>query len=283
MLERPRAGRVRTSVSDTPVPSSPAPACRSSARWSRRRWLLQAAWATPTAGLLHVTRVEPRWLAIRQHRFSPTPSLRVAHFTDVHYRGDEGRLQDVVDAINGLRPDVVVFTGDLVEEARYFTSALAVLSGLRAPLYGIPGNHDHWARADFAAARRAFAATGGRWLQDESTTAAGGRLCITGVDRLGPIPVARPADGAFHLVLMHYPIWADRLSLAADLVLAGHSHGGQVRLPLVGALVRPHDVGSYELGWYATQAGPLYVNPGIGCLGFDVRFNCRPEVAVFEV
>ena len=78
-------------------------------------------------------------------------------------------------------------------------------------------------------------------------------------------------------------IWADRLPFASDLVLAGHSHGGQVRLPWLGALVRPQHVGPYEMGWYSTPAGPLYVNPGIGCLGFDVRFNCRPEVAVFEV
>lgn len=219
----------------------------------------------------------------RQHRINPRPNLRVVHFTDVHYRGDEGRLQDVVDAINGLHPDVVVFTGDLVEEARHLASALDVLSGVRAPLYGIPGNQDHGARADFAAARRAFAATGGRWLQDESTTAAGGRLCITRLDRLGPAAMARPAGSAFHVVLMHYPTWADRLSFAADLMLAGHSHGGQVRLPLVGALVRPHGVGPYELGWYATRAGPLYVNPGIGCLGFNVRLNCRPELAVFEI
>lgn len=282
-FEQARVGLVPPWVKGVPLSSPPARPAKGPALWSRRRWLLHAAWSTPAAGLLHVTRLEPRWLAIRHHRVNPTPSLRIAHFTDVHFRGDEDRLHDVVEAINGLRPDVVVFTGDLVEEAKHFASALAVLAGIRAPLYGIPGNHDHWARADFAMARRVFAATGGRWLQDESVMAADGRLRITGVDRLGALAATRTAGAAFHLVLMHYPIWADRLSFASDLLLAGHSHGGQVRLPWVGALVRPHDVGPYEIGWYSTPAGPLYVNPGIGCLGFDVRFNCRPEVAVLAV
>lgn len=276
-------GRIQVRVNGAPLPSPLARHSPMPGRWSRRRWLLHAAWAVPTAGMAHVTRLEPRWLAVRRHRINPRPSIRIAHFTDVHFRGDRDRLRDVVDAINDLHPDVVVFTGDLVEEARHFAPALAVLAGVRVPLYGIPGNHDHWARADFAAARRTFAATGGRWLQDESVLAAGGRLRITGLDHRGALASARPAGDAFHVVLMHYPIWADRLPFASNLVLAGHSHGGQVRLPWLGALVRPQHVGPYEMGWYSTPAGPLYVNPGIGCLGFDVRFNCRPEVAVFEV
>ncbi len=239
--------------------------------------------ATPLAGLAHVTRLEPRWLAIRTHRRSEAPKVRIAHFTDVHYRGDEQRLRELVEAINAQAPDLVVFTGDLVEESRYFASALSVLSGVRVPLFGIPGNHDHWARADFSLARRVFEGTGGRWLQDEEAMAAGGRVRIVGVDRLTSAAWKEPVPGVFNLALMHYPLWADRLPRVSDLVLAGHSHGGQVRIPFYGAVVRPHDVGPYELGWYATQAGPLYVNPGIGCLGFDVRFNCRPEVAVFDV
>ena len=251
--------------------------------WSRRKWLAHAAWIVPAMGATHATGVEPRWLAVRTHRRSASPSVRIAHFTDIHYRGDRGRLLDMVGTVNRLRPDMAVFTGDLVEEAKFFAPALEVLSGVGCPMYGIPGNHDHWARADFGMARKVFGATGGRWLQDESVMALGGRVRVHGVDRLSGAARIAPVAGTFNLTLIHYPIWADRLPHRSDLMLAGHSHGGQVRIPFYGALVRPHDVGPYELGWYDTPGGPLYVNPGIGCLGFDVRFNCRPEVSVFEV
>ena len=74
---------------------------------------------------------------------------------------------------------------------------------------------------------------------------------------------------------------ADRLGEARfDLILAGHSHGGQVRLPFYGALVLPWGVGRYDLGLFDTPGGPLYVNAGIGTYYFPYRFNCRPEVAV---
>ncbi len=67
-----------------------------------------------------------------------------------------------------------------------------------------------------------------------------------------------------------------------DLILAGHSHGGQVRLPVVGGLVIPYDVGKYEKGLYETKAGTLYVNPGIGSYGIPLRILCRPEITVIE-
>lgn len=250
-------------------------------RLTRRRWLGRMLLAAPGLGGLHATQVEPRWLAVRTHRVNPKPTLRIAHFTDVHYRGDAARLREVVSTVESLRPDLAVFTGDLVEDARYFEPAVDILSRMVCPLYGIAGNHDHWARVDFGIARRGFAATGGAWLKDQTLRAAGGRIRLLALDRLSG--QLKPEQGVFNLTLMHYPIWADRLGYKSDLLLAGHSHGGQVRIPFYGALVRPHDVGPYELGWYDTPAGRLYVNPGIGCLRFDVRFNCRPEVTLFEI
>jgi uncharacterized protein len=66
-------------------------------------------------------------------------------------------------------------------------------------------------------------------------------------------------------------------------MLAGHSHGGQVRLPGIGPLIVPFQVGRYDLGLFQTKAGPLYVSSGIGWFMWKLRFNCRPEIAVFEV
>lgn len=68
-----------------------------------------------------------------------------------------------------------------------------------------------------------------------------------------------------------------------DLVLAGHSHGGQVRLPFYGPVFLPFGVEQYDLGLFHTPSGPLYVNPGIGWFPVPIRFNCRPEITLFEV
>ena len=91
----------------------------------------------------------------------------------------------------------------------------------------------------------------------------------------------QPPKAPRRVLLMHYPEMADRLGDARfDLILAGHSHGGQVRLPFYGALFLPWGVGRYDLGFFETLGGPLYVNAGIGTYYFPYRFNCRPEVTV---
>ena len=83
---------------------------------------------------------------------------------------------------------------------------------------------------------------------------------------------------------MHYPEMASQLhEHRFDLILAGHSHGGQVRLPFLGALIVPHGVGPYDLGYYETPGGPLYVNAGIGTYRIPVRWNCRPEITVVTI
>lgn len=248
---------------------------------SRRRWIGHLAWALPGYAGVHARWVEPDWLAVRQYRLNPNPTLRIAHFTDVHHRGDEGRLRDVVRTVESLKPDLAVFTGDLVEEAPMFAPALEILSTIRCPLYGIAGNHDYWAKVDFRLAREAFAKTGGAWLKDRAQVVGNGKIRLLALDHLPAM--AQPRPGVFNLVLMHYPAWADRLPYRADLLLAGHSHGGQVRIPFYGAVVKPHDVGRYEMGWYDTPSGRMYVNSGIGSLHVDFRFNCRPEVALLEV
>jgi len=84
---------------------------------------------------------------------------------------------------------------------------------------------------------------------------------------------------------MHYPAWVKKLAEQKfDLLLAGHSHGGQVRIPFFGPIVVPFAVDEYDLGLFKTSRGPLYVNSGIGYVyGYSFRFNCRPEITVIEI
>jgi predicted MPP superfamily phosphohydrolase len=260
-------------------------------RLTRRQFFKRAAIAVPAAlaaSVAHATCLEPAWLKLKTIRIpstSPTPKtpLKIAHFTDLHFRGDTAYLQRVVQLINAQKPDLVCFTGDVVEEAHYFAPALEILKTIQAPLYGIPGNHDFWARADFKLAREIFSAQGGRWLMDESIDLPGTNLKLHGVTG-GKQPAWQLHPTGTNILLSHYPNWTEKISNARfDLILSGHSHGGQVRLPFIGALLVPSGVGQFELGLFQTPAGPMYVNPGIGYFYANVRFNCRPELTIFEI
>lgn len=227
--------------------------------------------------------LEPRWLKVRSLKLADRPRHRFVHFTDVHYKGNRAFLEKVVRAINAASPEFVCFTGDIIEEAEYLPEALEILGGIKAPLYGVPGNHDFWSHADFGPIRQAFAATGGAWLENQEAPAAQGNVRIHGVTRL-PGDQAIPRPGAVNILLIHYPLWVENFfDRKFEVALAGHTHGGQVRLPFYGPLIIPFDSGQYDLGLFRTPAGPFYVSSGVGWFFTPVRFNCRPEIVMVEV
>jgi uncharacterized protein len=258
-------------------------------RFSRRHFLLTlgaACAGAPLATVMDAGWLEPTWLKVRHLRIGDgPPAVRLVHFTDLHFKGDRAYAESVVQTINSFSPDLVCFTGDIIEHARFLPEALEILSGIQSPLYGVPGNHDYWSGASFAAISQSFAATGGAWLLDEQQTLAGGKINLVGITCRTIYDVRPPLNSdAKTVLLMHYPAWIkQQCDRRFDLALAGHSHGGQVRVPFYGALALPYGVDEYDLGLFETPSGPLYVNPGIGWYYFDLRFNCRPEVTVIEV
>jgi uncharacterized protein len=230
--------------------------------------------------------LEPKWVKTRRFRLgNRKPTHRLVHFTDVHHKGDRSYLEAVVRKINALSPDFVCFTGDLIEETKHLAEVLEVFAGIKSPVYGVPGNHDYWSRAPFDGIAKCFAGTGGAWLLDQQQVTQDGKFSILGATCLGSKqPPLRTNPATRNILLLHYPAWVKRLGgQRFDLLLAGHSHGGQVRIPFYGAVTVPFGVERYELGMFHTAAGPLFVNPGIGCFPAPIRFNCRPEITVFEM
>lgn len=258
-------------------------------RLSRRHFLLTLGTAcagAPVATLTDARWLEPTWLKVRHLRAGEgPPAVRLVHFSDLHYKGDRAYAESVIKTINSFSPDLVCFTGDIMEQARFLPEALEILSGIQSPLFGVPGNHDYSSGASFEVIGQCFAATGGAWLLNEQQAVAGGKINLVGITCRSFYHVAPPLNPeAKTVLLMHYPAWIKyQGDQRFDLALAGHSHGGQVRVPFYGALVLPDGVDQYDLGLFQTPAGPLYVNPGIGWFYYDVRFNCRPEVTVIEI
>jgi predicted MPP superfamily phosphohydrolase len=251
-------------------------------KFTRRKFIITALLATPCAIAADARVLEPQWVKTTRLRLAEgEPAHRFVHFSDLHHKGDRAHTRSVVEKINSLSPDFVCFTGDLLEQANFLPETLDLLSGIKSPLYGVPGNHDYSSGVSFPDIAQCFAATGGAWLVDEQKTIANGKINLIGVVWRPP-PVATP--GMKNLVMFHYPVWAKRLgSQKYDLMMAGHSHGCQVRLPFYGPVVRPFNVGEYDLGLFHTKSGPFYVTSGIGWYPLPVRFNCRPEIVLAEI
>jgi hypothetical protein len=215
--------------------------------------------------------------------------LSIAHLSDLHMTGRFTRpfYEEVIDAACALSPDIVVITGDICEEVHCLDWIVPLLGRLTCchGKFFVLGNHD--ARlGDVGPLRARLAEAGltdvaGRWLVCQVR---GSELLVCGSERpwFGTAPEMGAAPhGLFRLMLSHSPDelpWAKRHGI--DLMLAGHNHGGQIRLPLVGPLISPSRFGSrYAGGLYHEPPTLLHVSRGIAGL-HPIRFNCPPELAL---
>ncbi len=220
--------------------------------------------------------------------------IKVLHLSDLH--ADDWTptvaIERAVRLANEARPDLMVFTGDYItSKPDLFLSAARALAGLHAPLglFACMGNHDVWQGSRRIAAD--LKQLGIRPLINESVRlqAPGGPLWITGLDSAwGGRPDLRTALGLWNrrepnLILFHEPDAVIPLATQANLAavqLSGHTHGGQVCAPLVGAIAKPRLGKKYTLGHYRVGDMHLYVNAGLGTMNLPFRFLCRPEVTL---
>jgi predicted MPP superfamily phosphohydrolase len=227
--------------------------------------------------------------------------LRIAALADLHTGSPHitvEKLGEIVAMTNGARPDLIVLLGDYVIHGVVggrlvdIEATAAVLRDLQAPLgvFAVLGNHDWW--YDGPRTTRALEAVGIRVLEDAAAavTVRGRPLWIAGVSdaRVRPADVGRalapvPA-GAPVLVLTHNPDLFARLPERVLLTLAGHTHGGQVNLPVLGRLIVPSRFGErYAIGHVRENGRDLFVSPGIGTSIIPVRFRVPPEISLLTV
>lgn len=247
----------------------------------------------PNRLVVNTTRLElPRW---------PGPPLRVALISDLHVGApwiDLERVRLVVERTNALEPDLVLLLGDFVGTEMPFLTPVpvatwaAVLGTLRPRLgtFAVLGNHDWWDGGP--AIRTGLEAVGIRVLDNESALISHGSapLALVGVaDPMTRTPAPEAAisavpEGVPMLVFCHSPDVFPQVSPRASITFAGHTHGGQVRLPLVGALVVPSIYGQrYALGHVVEAGRHLFVTTGIGTSTLPVRFGVPPEIALVEL
>lgn len=221
------------------------------------------------------------------------PPVRAVLISDIHVAGPDmppSRLRRIVRQIRALRPDLVLIAGDLVSDKRFATrrfplaEAVAPLAGLRPRLgtFAVLGNHDHW--RDAAEARAALRAAGVTVLDNAALHA--GPLALGGIDDdftdHDDLPTTLAALRSLpgpRLLLSHSPDPFATLPLDVPLMLAGHTHCGQIRLPFVGALSTMSRYGErYACGRVDEGGRTLIVGAGLGTSILPVRLGARPDM-----
>lgn len=226
--------------------------------------------------------------------------LKIAVLADIHAGGkfiDERKLRLIVERTNELHPDLIVILGDYISGNREHHGMdpevfAPILKDLRAPLgvYSVLGNHDWW--FDGERVRRALEANGIKNLENDVVRidVRGRPLWLLGLadlwtrmPRVEP-EISRVPEGETIIALAHNPDVFSQLPARVPLFLAGHTHGGQVRLPLIGTLVHTSDFGDrYEAGHVFENGHHLFVTTGIGTSIIPVRFGVPPEIVLLTV
>jgi predicted MPP superfamily phosphohydrolase len=281
--------------------------------FSRRDFLKMIGYFSLTSfvvgsgGLAYGIFVEPEALEVKEVEIS-LPRLsqqfsgfRIAQFSDLHMGGwmNSERLRKVVDVVKMQQPDLVVITGDFFNGPVWNENSIRAADELVVEILrltkdfttlGVLGNHDYW--SDAGEVRKTLQRCGvieiGNGLY--SIERDGQELHFAGVDDiwyehddLDEVLSKLPETGEV-ILLAHEPDFADKSAKTGrfGLQLSGHSHGGQIVLPFIGAPGLPRLAHKYPSGLYKVGDMWQYTNRGVG-MSLPIRFNCPPEITVFTL
>ena len=258
---------------------------------------------TIASGLVQIARAafaEPYKLAVERHAVGlkrlprALDGLKILQLSDIHHGPFTGReqIERAVEIANSLQPDIVALTGDYISHEREYVQPCAEMLGrlrARRGVYACLGNHDNW--VDAALVKDLFSAEGIRVLVNEGLRFEdrGASFWLAGVDdtMVGledlPLALAGSRSDELKLLLAHNPIILRRAARAGvDLVLSGHTHGGQVtwrnERSASGRVRRRILRGLARRG--ETQ---IYVTRGLGTVVLPVRYGCLPEVSLLTL
>ena len=251
--------------------------------------------------------IEPGRLVVREQTIQidnwpqQLDGLRIAVLSDIHaddWFVDDKKMRTIVERTNQLQPELIVILGDYMSSNGHVTRRVeperfgAILKDLRAPLgvYSVLGNHDWWYSG--IQVRRGLEKNGIQVLENEVIhfDVRGTQLWLVGLADLWTRrqaiadTVAMVPEGAPVIALTHNPDIFPDLPQRVPLLLAGHTHGGQVRLPLIGSVVESSDFGDrYVRGHVFENNHHLFVTTGIGTSIVPVRFGVPPEIVLLTI
>lgn len=233
--------------------------------------------------------IEPNLLTVKKYKVNNLDGKKIVFVSDFHIsKGDRRRLRQIVNKINEINPDLVLSGGDFIKGHTGKTTLpieeqAKELSKINAPIVTVLGNHDAW--YDKFRVKTALEKYGITVLHNTNTKV--GNLYIAGVEDMQTsvpeVGVALENTEFPRILLSHTPDIYYEVKEDVDLILAGHVHGGQVRLPFLGALICPSIYGTkFSSGDFQETKNRMIVTKGLGTSILTVRFNDIPEIVVLE-
>ena len=221
--------------------------------------------------------------------------LKIVHISDIHYGStiNENELDKIVTEVNKLKPDIVVLTGDLIDEGADKNILIEYLKKINATIgkYGVNGNHD---------SENVLEDCGVTYLENDynliynSTES----IIISGItssynendidyktkkfdEYIGTLTDSKPI---YSILLLHEPDYIDKLNTDNyDLILAGHSHGGQVRIPIITKYFLPNGSTKYYNDYYKVNNSDLFISSGLGTSKAKLRLFCKPSINFYRI
>ncbi|MGH9714516.1 MAG: metallophosphoesterase [Candidatus Acidiferrales bacterium] len=241
--------------------------------------------------------VEPYWIEVTHYEIQGNVAapLKIAHLTDLHTHGIGRRERRMLEILAAEKPDIIVITGDSLgrlgprgSHRSNYPECRDVYEKLHAPLgvWFVRGNWENW---EIFHGERAFYQDAGVHFLLNASEKARYDVTIIGVDdpytgtaKLDAA-MANVSPGTYTIALFHSPAYFDRIAGRVNLCLAGHTHGGQVRLPFLKPLWLPKGCGRFLEGWYEERGTKMYVSRGLGTSVLPVRLFSRPEIAFITI
>jgi predicted MPP superfamily phosphohydrolase len=251
------------------------------------------------AAALDALAVEPYWLEVTRQEV-PAPGLprhldgfTIAQITDAHLTGVGMVEEAIARVIRDENVQLVALTGDMIDGIRRLPILEEFCSTLRGEgraVVATLGNWEHWGGILASDLLRSYSRAGAQLLVNESRTLPDGvQLCATDDDTGGSVELEQAlgqgrADAK--VLLTHSPGFLDAVPQQAGrvaLAMAGHTHGGQIRLGSSLVPFVPPGSGRFVAGWYEVPVGRLYVSRGTGTSILPARFTCRPELPIYRL
>lgn len=222
-----------------------------------------------------------------------TGELRIMQLSDIHMRDDPAQLASIVTQVRDAGPHLIVIAGDTLNTRNETLDPLkelfSRLAELGIPMYAVLGNHDHWSR-DLPQLVELYTRHGIKLIDNEHEVITGefGSFILVGAgdaytDHAHLDQALKGAPGGFRFLLTHSPEILPQLEKAdIDYAVCGHTHGGQVAMPFIGAIHVPGQglFPKYSRGRYQVGKAALYIDSGVGVTGMDLRFLVQSQIVL---
>lgn len=255
-----------------------------------RKYLLIAVALASLALVVDAFFVEPYRIEVTHHSLPAAIAapLKIALLADVHTRAFGLRERKLLKLLDEEKPDVIVICGDTVGRDNGYSEVTAFLNHLHAPL-GVWLVRGNWENHELPRNEHALYASAGTHLLLNEAKPIRSDVWLLGLDdpssghpQPDPALDSVPPD-AYTVALFHAPGYFDRIAGRVPLVLAGHTHGGQIRIPFVPVFWLPKGSAGFLEGWFAERGSHMYVTRGIGTSVIWARFLCRPELSIINL